>query len=216
MNDGITPAQSQAPPAHPLAVALADELAGARAPRVLLLGIGSGRNVPPFAAIGATLAVVEDDPARAREAATAFAALPAFRIARCTYAGPYPFAGGFAAALSTHALLHGRIATIERAVASIAGRVVAGGALYATFGSTRDPRFAAGAPVEAFASAPREGSERGIIHAYFDEPRLRALLNAFSIEAMDEAPAGETAGAWAHDAREAQALRHWFVRARKR
>ncbi len=216
MNDGITPAQSQEPPAHPLAIALADELAAVQTPRVLLLGIGSGRNVAPFAALGATLDVVDDDPARARDAAIRFAAEPRVRIARCSYAGPYPFAGNCTAALSTHALLHGRIVDIERAVAAVAHRLIAGGALFATFGSTRDPRFAEGASVEAFASAPREGSERGVVHAYFDEARLHALLHAFAVESLEEASASETAGTWAHDAREAVTLRHWFVRARKR
>jgi SAM-dependent methyltransferase len=181
-----------------------------------LLGIGSGRNVAPLVEAGFSVDVLEAEPMRARDAAIRFSATPRVRVSRAPYGGPYAFAGGFAAALSTHALLHGSVAEIERAVHAIANRLVPGGRLYATFGSTRDPRYAAGTPLGPFASAPRDGSERDVPHAYFDEARLRALLEAFTIDALDEGSAADTAGRWAHDAREAERLVHWFVRARKR
>ena len=211
-----TPTGSQEPPAHPLARELARVLADVEStPRVLLLGVGSGRNVPPLVRAGASVDIVEADPERARDAAIRFAAGPRVRVVRGSYAGPYAFAGGFSAALTTHALLHGSLASIERAVAAIANRLHPDGVFYATFGSTRDPRFAAGTPIEAFVSAPRDGGERDVPHAYYDEPRVRELLRSFTIDGIEEASASETAGRWAHDAREAETMIHWFVRARK-
>jgi len=182
---------------------------------VLLLGVGSGRNVPPLVAAGASVDIVEADPERAREATIRFAAVPRVRVTRGSYAGPFAFSGGFAGALSTHALLHGGIAGIARAVAAIANRLAPGGALYTTFGSTNDPRYAAGSPIEPFVTAPRDGNEVGVPHAYFDERRLRALLEGFTIDTIVETSAAETAGRWAHDANEARTMLHWFVRARK-
>ncbi len=216
MNSNLTPTDSDEPPAHPLALELARVLARSDAsPRVLMLGVGSGRNVAPLVAAGASVDIVEGDPERARAAAIRFAAGPRVRVTRGSYAGPYAFAGDFAGALSTHALLHGRIASIEQAVGAIASRLLPGGALYATFGSTSDPRYAAGAPIEPFVTAPRAGSERDVPHAYFDEVRLRALLRPFAIETIVEASASETTGRWAHDANESRTMMHWFVRANK-
>jgi SAM-dependent methyltransferase len=216
VNPNLTPTGSEEPPAHPLAIELGLALAGRDpAPRVLLLGIGSGRNVAPLVAAGASVDIVEADAERARVAAIRFAAGPRVRVTRGTYAGPYAFSGGFAGALSTHALLHGDIASIERAVAAIANRLAPGGALYATFGSTNDPRYAAGSPIEPFVTAPRDGSEVGVPHAYFDERRLRAVLEGFTIDTIVETSAAETAGRWAHDANESRTMLHWFVRARK-
>ncbi len=216
MKSRLTPTGSQEPPAHPLAIELGRVLARhGVAPRALLLGIGSGRNVAPLVGAGAFVEVQEADAQRARAASLDFEAEHSVRVTHGSYAGPYAYADGFAGALSTHALLHGTVASIERAVAAIAHALVPGGTLYATFGSTRDPRFAAGAPIEPFVTAPHEGRERGVPHAYFDEARLRELLQAFAIDAIEEAPATETAGRWAHDATEAETMIHWFVRARR-
>ncbi len=216
VSGSVTPSESQEPPPHPLAAELATVLGVRKEPqRVLILGIGSGRNVAPLAAAGVSIDILESDIPRARDAAIRFAGTPRTRVTRGTYAGPYAFGGGFSAALSTHALLHGRIGEIERALAAIANRLAPGGLLYATFGSERDPRYASGAPLEPFVSAPRSGSELGVPHAYFDEPHLRAMLAAFTIDDLEERSAAETAGRWAHDASEAETMIHWFVRASK-
>ncbi len=217
MNTSDTSDHARVPPAHPLALRLVSDLcADAGASRVLLLGIGSGRNLAPLAAAGFGIDVLEEDPQRARDAAIRFAATPRTRVSRGSYAGPYAFAGGYAAAISTHALLHGSVAGVERAVAAIANRLAPRGGLYATFGSTRDPRYEAGVPLAAFVSAPRDGDERGVAHVYYDGARLRSLLEAFEIESLEELPAAETAGRWAHDVASAKTMVHWFVRARKR
>jgi len=198
---------------HPLARELARGLeAGAR---VLLLGVGSGRNVPPLLAADARVDVLEDDPVRARAAAERFAAEPRVRVTRARYAGPIPFAGGFAAALSTHALQHGSLGSVTAAVAGVRSRLGPGARFLLTLGSKRDPRFASGRRIDANVAAPLDGSEAGVAHVYLDEPEVRALLAGFEIESALEASAADTAGRWAHPGAEADGLVHWFVRARR-
>ena len=183
--------------------------------RVLLIGVGSGRNVPVLLAAGARVDALEEDPGRAREASARFAAEARVRVVRARYGGPYPFAGGHAAALSTHALQHGSLAGVGAAVAAIRSRLRPGGPFYLTLGSKRDPRFAAGRRLDADVSAPLEGAEAGVPHLYLDEAQVRTLLAGFEIESASEGSAAETAGRWAHTAAEAQGLIHWFVRARR-
>ena len=104
--------------------------------------------------------VLEADPVRARDAA-----IPLSRQRRA-YAstralvtrGPYAFSGGFASPRSRRTRSYTvRLRTIERSDRrnSRSPRLREDG-LYATFGSVRDARFAAGTPIEAFVTAPRE------------------------------------------------------------
>ncbi|MGP6157237.1 MAG: class I SAM-dependent methyltransferase [Vulcanimicrobiaceae bacterium] len=203
-------------PAHPLAEALARELAAAAEPgRVLLVGIGSGRNVPPLAAAGAFVDVVEEDPARAVAAATRFASTPRVRVARARYAGPYPFSFGYDGALSTHALLHGNRPSVAAALAAVRNRLRTGAPLFATLGSSADPRCGTGRRIDAGVWAAFEGSEAGVPHLYLSEPDARELLAGFEICSLLEGSAEESAGRWAHDEDEAARLVHWFVKARK-
>jgi hypothetical protein len=166
-------------------------------------------------AAGARVDALEDDPQRARDAADRFAAEPRVRVARARYGGPIPFAGGFAAALSSHALLHGSLREVAAAVAAVRSRLRPGAPFFLTLGSKHDPRFAAGRRLDADVSAPLEGSEAGVPHLYLDETQLRPLLAGFEIASATERSAAETAGRWAHTAAEAQALVHWFVRAHR-
>jgi SAM-dependent methyltransferase len=181
---------------------------------MLLVGVGNGRNVPPFAEAGIRVDAIEADPERARAASLRFAASPGIRVARGTYAGPFPVSGGCAGALSTNALLHGAPADIARTLAAIRTCLRPGGLCYATFGSTRDPRFGRGRRVDDATFAPESGSEAGVPHAYFDERRLREVLDEFTVDEAYEASAAGTAGAWAHAPEEAAGIVHWFVKAR--
>jgi hypothetical protein len=125
--------------------------------------------------------------------------------------------GRFAAALSTHGLLHGTLEVIGAAIEAIAAKLEPGGRLFATFGSVRDARFARGLEIERFVYAPLDGDERGVAHAFFDEPRLRALLEGrFLLESVEVRNADEIAGDWAHSEKPLRSSAHWFVRARKR
>jgi hypothetical protein len=179
----------------------------------LLLGIGSGRNVPALLAGGARLDVVEEDAERARAAAVRFAGEPRVRIARARYAGPLPFSGGFGGALSTHALLHGTPRAIAAAIAAVRNRLSPGGPFYATLGTKTDPRYGSGTQLERDVFAPLDGSEAGVAHAYFDDAGARALFAGFRIVSLVETCAAESAGRWAHTDDEAARLVHWFVRA---
>ncbi len=206
---------SEPPVAHPLAVELARVLAARTPVAVLLLGAGSGRNIPVFLGSGVTVDVLEQDPERARHAKTGLDGA-ALRVTQGSYAGPYRFTTVFGGALSTHALLHGRRSEIVGAVAAIEASLAAGGLLYATFGSTHDPRYGTGRRLEGQTFAPLRGRERGVPHVYFDEGDVRSLLANFDIEGLAEHSAAETAGHWAHSSEEMQTLVHWFVRASKR
>jgi hypothetical protein len=220
-NDGVhdedvTPGAPTAPSPHPLAERLASRLAASGAlARVLIVGGGNGRNVPPLLAAGARIDLLEEDGPRARDLSARFAAEPRVRIVRGRYGGPIPFAGSFDAALSTHALLHGTRTSVGAAVAAVRNRLASGAPFALTLGSVADPRYGAGRQVDVDAYAPLDGSERGVVHAYFNEAGVRALLDGFALESLDERGAAESAGRWAHSDLEAERIVHWFAWARR-
>ncbi|MGC9991374.1 MAG: hypothetical protein ABSD52_03105 [Candidatus Cybelea sp.] len=179
--------------AHPLAVRLIEHLRGGREIRVLEFACGTGRNTRALREAGLDVVTI-DDPAAA--SAAPLAGVP----------------GRFAAALSTHGLLHGTPAIIASHVSQIAGRLAKDGVLYATFGSVRDARFDHGERVDASTFAPAEGDERGVPHAFFTRDKLVALLDPhFAIDSLEEHDADEVAGTWAHQERPLSDAVHWFA-----
>ena len=158
---------------------------------VLELGSGRGRNTRALRAAG--LHVIEIADVRVAH----FAAEPQSADA----------------ALSTHGLLHGSEAEIARAVHEIARALHAGNPLFATFASTNDARFGRGTEIGPHTFAPDSGDEKGVAHSYYDEARLRALLEPiFTIESLVETSADETVGRWAHTQTPSGTV-HWFVKA---
>ncbi len=122
----------------------------------------------------------------------------------------------FAAALSSHGLLHGSPAKVAHKVAAIARRLEPGGLLYATFGSSRDERFGKGERIDAWTFAPAEGDERGVPHGYFDRQRLVSLLErCFTIESLEERDVDDVVGVWAHRESPPRGAVHWFAIAAK-
>ncbi len=206
------PRASEPPVAHPLARELAQELASQTQPvRVLVLGVGSGRNLSVLLAGRAHVQAIEEDDARFRDVSERF---PLADVRHASYAGPYPFANGFAGALSTHALLHGRRARIASAIEAVRAALAPGASFLATLGSTRDPRFGVGHEVEDGTYVPTAGPEAGVEHSFFDEAAVRSLFLGFASAQIAEVSASETAGRWAHSEADASTLVHWFVRAR--
>lgn len=194
---------------HPLTAALIARLRpGAR---ILLIGVGGGRHVAPLRAAGCFVSAVDEDATRVAAARTRFADDPGVRVQTRPYA-TLATATPCDAALSTHAYLHGAQADVARGLAALGRCVVPGAPLHLTFGSHRDPRAGIGVRIDARAVAPRDGPEAGIPHLYLDEPALREMLAAFTVEALDER-AGAT-GSWGHDAAEAARIRHWYARLR--
>ncbi len=123
----------------------------------------------------------------------------------------------YAAALTTHALLHGTPASIAGELAAIAAALERGAPLFGTFGSTRDARYGTGALLEPDVYAPHAGDEQGVAHAYFDRVRLGELLAPhFTIESMREVAVDDIAGKWAHPQAPLRDAIHWFVVATKR
>lgn len=165
---------------------------------VLEFASGSGRNAAALSRGGFTVVAIDD-----RTAATV-----------------EPFAGisgPFAAALSTHGLLHGSVATIAHYVAEIGGLLEKNGLLYATFGSVRDARFGQGERLDEFTFAPLAGDEGGVAHTFFDRERLTELLERdYAIESLEEHAVDAVAGSWAHRQRPLSGAVHWFAIARVR
>jgi hypothetical protein len=191
-----SPEHASVRPPHPLAVELIDVLGAAEA-RVIDFGSGSGRNARALRAAGPEVLEIED------------AVATAATIQRAS--------GSFAAVLSTHGLLHGTMASIRAAVDAIAAKLDPDGRLFATFGSTRDARFGHGSEIEAFVYAPLDGDERTVAHTFFDESRLRKLLDTwFTLDSIQERDADGIAGDWAHTEKPLRGSVHWFVQARKR
>jgi hypothetical protein len=175
-----------------------ERLAPARARLVLDFASGSGRNTAALNQAGFTVVAIDD-----RAAAT-----------------PEPFAGitsRFAAALSTHGLLHGSVARVAQRSAQLAGLLEKDGLLYATFGSVSDARFGVGERLDEFTFAPSEGDERGVAHAFFDRERLAELLERYyAIESLEERAVDEVVGSWAHAQAPLAGAVHWFAIARVR
>ena len=122
-----------------------------------------------------------------------------------------------AAALTTHALLHGTPSTIAEHLTNIAAALESGGFAYATFGSTHDARYGLGEQKEPFVFAPLDGDEARVAHVYYDETRLRtALAGRFIIESLQETPVDDIAGTWAHENAPLHGAIHWFARLRRR
>ena len=127
-------------------------------------------------------------------------------------ATPGPYAG----ALSTHAMLHGTPDDVREQLGAIARALEPHAPFYATFGSVNDARYGEGTEVMEYAYAPTEGDEAGVTHAFFDEPRLRAILaERFEIEELREMKVDEIAGSWAHRDRPLRGAFHWFAKLRK-
>jgi hypothetical protein len=191
-----SPEHASVRPPHPLAAELIAVL-GAGGARVIDFASGSGRNARALRAAGFEVLEIGD------------AAATAATIERTN--------GSFAAVLSTHGLLHGRVAAIDAALDAIAAKLEPAGQLFATFGSTRDARFAHGVEIEPFVYAPLDGDERGVAHAFFDDSHLRRLLEGrFALDSVEEQNVDEIAGDWAHREKPLRSSAHWFVRARKR
>jgi hypothetical protein len=174
-------------PPHPLVGALIEALP--RGSRVLVVGVGNGRHIPPLTAAGFAVDAVDDLGLAARE-----------------YDG----------AISTHALLHGSPATIAASLATIGGALRPGGLFHLTLGSTKDPRCGHGVMIDDATWAAQSGPERRVPHAFFDERPARELLGNWEILALDERSAAETAGRWAHSPSERATIVHWFARLKRR
>ncbi len=178
-------------PPHPLALALIEDMRRAGGTRVLEIGRGSGRNT--------------DALVRAR-----------LEVTSTHGYGDLPQNQRFSAALSTHALLHGRPTEIAAALVRIAALLEGGAPLFATFGSTRDERFGAGEQVAPATFAPVDGDERGVPHAYFDATVLRQMLeDLFIVERLEERCVDDIAGTWAHLNAPLSGAWHWFTVARR-
>lgn len=190
--DSTSPHGPELRRAHPLAIALIERLRVYPRARVLELGSGSGRNTAALEAAGFDVCSIPD------------AKLPSFSVP-----------AGFDGAIATHAMLHGTPATVAGMVAATARALKSGGPFYATFASVQDARFGTGTKIDEQTFAPVDGDERGVAHVYFDEARLRVLLERhFTVESLRECSVDDVVGRWAHSQKPHGSV-HWFVHACK-
>jgi len=199
---------------HPLVGALIETLSNGS--RVLLVGVGSGRHVPPLLAAGFIVEAIEEDPERAARAAERFKSKARVRVVGGSYSVPPLLFSGYDAAVSTHALLHGSPPQIAASLAAMGSGLRAGGLFHLTLGSTRDPRYASGLRLDDATWVAETGAEIGVPHAYFDEKAARTLLSDWTILSLDERSAAETAGRWAHTSAETATMVHWLARLKRR
>jgi hypothetical protein len=165
--------------------------------RVLLVGVGSGRHIPPLLEAGFRVDALDEPTLRA-------------------VVDGEPLFGEFDGAISTHALLHGTPDAIAAALGAIGARLQAGAPFHLTLGSTADPRFGTGTRIDDATWAAFTGPEAGVPHAYFDEDGVRRLLADWDVLDLERRSAAQTAGRWAHQPDELATIVHWFARIARR
>lgn len=199
---------------HPLAAASARQ---SHQGPLLLVGIGSGRNLLPFLNHTEDVYAVDERRERVEKLLTApaFAASAALKPYHVSYSA-LPFQSAyFSLVLSTHVLQHGRYDEVAVIIAECARVLKPGGTFRAVFASTRDRRFGQGRKIADDCWAPSDGDEQGVAHLYVQAAEIAELLHPFfHIFGLHEHDADHIAGAWAH--RRPAGLVHWFVQARRR
>jgi hypothetical protein len=103
---------------------------------------------------------------------------------------------------------------VQERIRAIARALVLHGLFYATFASTCDARYGVGSQIANSTFAPVDGDEAGVPHVYYDETRLRAVLEpSFTIESLEERGVDDIAGRWAHPSTPLRGAVHWIVKA---
>lgn len=93
-----------------------------------------------------------------------------------------PYASeGFDCLVAFHAIYHTNKVGVEQVMAEIRRVLVAGGEIFLTFNSVRNPSFTrpTNQLIEPYTVLPTEGNEAGIPHYYVDEAEARRLLVGF-------------------------------------
>lgn len=199
---------------HPLALALAELVRSTplNSPRfALVLGGGSGRNIPALLTANFRVDVLEEDAARAQALRDRFAREPAVRVECGFYAEPNVFRQRYRAVLSTHALLHGSPSSISAAIQALKEILAPEADMMLTLSSARDPRFGMGQRTDAQTWTPSEGPEAGVPHVYYDREEARTLFRSFALVSLHEVYAREIVGSWAHAPDRTPGIVHWFT-----
>jgi hypothetical protein len=161
---------------------------------VLEVGSGRGRNTRALAGAGLDVVATDD-------------AVPYTQLPQA--------AASMAAALATHAYLHGPTAKLRAGIAELARVLRPRAPAFFTLGSIADVNYGFGTQIDEHTFAPGDGPEAGIPHVYLDRPAVLELLRAFTIDSLEDVDVDEIVGTWAHADDEPPGKRHWFVRARK-
>jgi hypothetical protein len=182
--------------AHPLArVLLAFAADRPLAGPVIEVGSGSGRNTRALVDAGLQIVSVPDE--------VPYTQLPGTHET-------------YAAALATHAYLHGTTAKLRAGFGELRRVLRPGAQIYVTLGSLRDARYGLGVPFDERSFAPGEGDEVGIPHAYFDRDGVTEIFEGlFVVDQAEEAAVDEIVGRWAHTDDAVKGRVHWFVRAHR-
>jgi hypothetical protein len=182
--------------AHPLArVLLAFAADRPLEGPVIEVGSGSGRNARALVDAGVQVVSVPDE--------VSYTQLP----------GTHDM---YAAALSTHAYLHGTTAKLRSGFGELRRVLRPGAPIFVTLASLRDARYGLGIPFDERSFAPGDGDEAGIPHAYFDRDGVNEILHGFFVvDQAEEADVDAIVGRWAHSDDAVTGRVHWFVRAHR-
>ncbi len=180
---------------HPLTLTLIERMrTESIAGSVLDVGTGRGRNARALRAAGFAVTAIDD--------AVPYTQLP-------------PARASHAAAIATHAYLHGTTAKLRAGFAELARVLEPGAIAHVTLGSIEDARFGFGDLLDESTFAPGEGEEAGIPHGYYDRHGIAEVVRPFTILSAELVDVDAIVGRWAHaDPDDVGGRRHWFCQLR--
>ena len=166
-----------------IVVDLISILARKRAERVLDLGCGAGRHAMYLAESGFKTygADISDTGLRLTKKRLESRKMEA-EIIKCDMKSMPYIQSCFDAVVCVQTIYHQKLKGIQETVSEIHRILKEGGLLLANFHSKRSSKYGKGIEVEENTFMQENGPEKGVLHHFFDENELRALLGHFRVD----------------------------------
>ena len=166
-----------------IVVDLISILARKRAERVLDLGCGAGRHAMYLAESGFKTygADISDTGLRLTKRRLESRKMEA-EIIKCDMKSMPYIQSCFDAVVCVQTIYHQKLKGIQETVSEIHRILKKGGLLLANFHSRRTSKYGKGIEVEENTFMQENGPEKGVLHHFFDENELRALLGHFRVD----------------------------------
>ena len=166
-----------------IVVDLISILARKRAERVLDLGCGAGRHAMYLARSGFKTygADISDTGLRLTKRRLESRKMEA-EIIKCDMKSMPYIQSCFDAVVCVQTIYHQKLKGIQETVSEIHRILKKGGLLLANFHSRRSSKYGKGIEVEENTFMQENGPEKGVLHHFFDENELRALLGHFRVD----------------------------------
>jgi len=166
-----------------IVVDLISILARKRAERVLDLGCGAGRHTMYLAESGFKTygADISDTGLRLTKRRLESRKMEA-EIIKCDMKSMPYIQSCFDAVVCVQTIYHQKLKGIQETVSEIHRILKKGGLLLANFHSRRSSKYGKGIEVEENTFMQENGPEKGVLHHFFDENELRALLGHFRVD----------------------------------